>query len=228
MKFAQVLEYIENCPKDPLEKLFFDYSLMKQDDINIDKLLLTDLEYVFFAKQVLSVADDEVFHIDTECPRCGNNVHADIHLSNIKFSRLDEKLIDGLVVDFADKKYLVSVPTVGKFMTVFNKYRLYRRVTDLRLIKLISLFEVENAELNRLENLIINATRAEIKELYLLEQLFLNTVEPVKIVCDHCALHHTPTIYELDTKAEELVVKVEDLSINDLNSIRLNYGGIEA
>lgn len=227
MNFGQLVEYLENVPTDPIEKLWFDYCLIKADDPNIDRLLLCDYQYVLFYKQLISIDDKLIYRIDATCPKCGNKVKAQIALSNIKFNPLPPELLAGLDVDFAGRTYKVRIPTMEQFTKVFMNYRRYRRITDLRLIKIISLFDVIDGGLNTVENKVITATRGDIKLLLTLERLLLSCVKPIKIICDECAIKHEPTEHEIYTKAKELNCKESELSENDLNIIKLNYGGFD-
>ena len=70
MTFGQILEYLENCPdekKSPVEKYYFDYCLIKDDDMNINNLFLIDMEYVIYFKKALTIAEDLSYDSSTPC-----------------------------------------------------------------------------------------------------------------------------------------------------------------
>lgn len=228
LRFGELLEYTANVDqKDPVEKFYADYCLLKAQDPNVDKLLLTDLDFAFFVLQVKTVANDEVYHSTIKCPRCGHEINGDIAISNLKYKRLDPELLDGLDVKLGGNIYKVRIPTVAQFMKVFTNYRRFKRITDVRLIKIISLFEQSETNVSGIENLVANATNKDIKILVALESILLDPIESYHVTCKHCVDTHEPTDAELSLKAEELGKKIDDLDIDDLDAIKREYGGVE-
>ena len=53
MNFLQITKYLENCPKDPLEKYLYDIRLLKQEDPRIEDCYVMDLDFLIFLKNIL-------------------------------------------------------------------------------------------------------------------------------------------------------------------------------
>jgi hypothetical protein len=188
MFFAQILEYMENVPSSPVEKFYFDYKVVLKDDPNIDHLLLCDLEYVVFFKKCLTISKDLEFTTHATCPDCGSVLKTQVTLSRIEFNHLDQTLLNGLRVDFEGNYHNVRMPTVKKFMEIFSKYRLYKRVADMNIIKLISLFEGVESFLQKYENMVVNATYNGISVLASLNAIYYRTIKPLYYECEDCKL----------------------------------------
>jgi len=186
MNFAQILEYMENVPSNPVEKYYFDYKLVQADDPNVDELLLTDLDYVVFFKKGLTVSRNLEFKISTICPIDKTPLSTHVSLSNIKFNKLDDTLLKGLNVKMNGQYHAVRMPTVAQFMKIFSKYRLYKKITDMKLIKLISLFEDTEMYHQKYETMVINAEYEDITLLASLDELYFNSVEPIITYCPEC------------------------------------------
>lgn len=216
MTFAQILEYMENVPSNEVEKFYFDYKVVLEDDPNIDNLLLCDLEYVVFFKKCLTISKDLDFKITATCPECGNLVSIGVKLSEIKFNHLDPVLLNGLSVDFEGSYHAVRMPTVQQFMQIFSKYRLYKKVTDMRIIKLIALFEQTEIYLQKYETMVINATYQGVALLTMLDNLYYKVVEPLRGNCREC-----------QSKFENLkLLKLEQLELSDNEEDKALYKAI--
>ena len=187
MNFAQVLEYLENVPSTEVEKYYYDYCLVKGDDKNVDQLLLPDLEYVIFYKKGLTISDKVVFNSTIICNECGSGVPAKFDILEVKFAKLDEQVREGIRVQIAGAYHDIRIPTVEQFFTIFDKYRRYKKLSDMKLIKLICLFVGTHTHMhNAYENLVINAKYEDITMLTMLHQLCYEVVEPIKVYCPIC------------------------------------------
>lgn len=187
MFFAQILEYLENVPKNPIEKLFFDYKVVLQDDPNVDSLLFSDLDYVIFMKKGLTIADDLNFTTSAICPYCHSVIPIEFKLHQVVFNKLDSTLLNGLHLEFGGSIQEVKMPTVGQFMKIFNSYRRYKKVTDLKIIKLIALFSNAYLYQQDIENKVINATYKDISTLAMIDELYYSTIKPITGYCSKCA-----------------------------------------
>lgn len=231
MNFAQILEYMENVPTDEVEKLYFDYCTVKKDDPNIENLLFSDFEYVVFFKKGLTISKNLEFTTEAKCPDCGSLLPVNFKLSDIKFNKYSVETLEGLKVKFADNVFTVRMPTVKQFMDVFSKYRMYRKVTDLKIIKLISLFKETEMYHQKVENLVVNATYDDIALLVMLDSLYFKTVEPIRVTCNECKKKYSRL---RDIRVEELksVLPDEDNPMREsiLKDIKelesLKYGGV--
>lgn len=214
MTFAQILEYMENCPKNEVEKYYFDYCVVKDDDPNVDHLLLCDLNYVIFFKKAITISEDIKITTRVKCPRCGADLSLQFRLSDIEFNKLDEQTLNGLRVEFHGEYCDVSMPTVERFLSIFSKYRMYKKVTDLRLIKLISLFEGTDPYLQKYETYVLNSTHKDITVLCMLEDIYFDVIKPMNLTCGNCFNSYEPTLEE------------QQLDPDELDQIRLKHGGI--
>lgn len=186
MFFGQVLEYLENVPKNEIEKFYFDYKLVLQDDQNVDNLLLSDLAFVEFMKKAITISSELKFSTEATCPICGTPIKLEFDISKIKFNQLDELALKGFSVEFSSKIRNVRMPRVNEFMKVFANYRIYKKVSDMRLIKLISLFEDSINFQQIIESDVVNATYKDITILAMLDQVYFNTMKPVVGYCPKC------------------------------------------
>lgn len=218
MTFAKVLEYIDNVPRDPVEKYYFDYCTLKSDDPNVSDLLLPDLEYCVFIKKVLSITRNSKFTTTVKCPVCGASITKEIRIpEDVHFSPIDERFLRGVNVEVGGKMHEVRVPTVTEFMSVFQNYRRLKRITDMKLIRLISLFRNVTNIPNYYESLVVNATYEDITILTMLSQLFYEIVDPVTTYCKDCNKGETDV-----TKMRGIEVGIDTLISDFFRDIILN------
>lgn len=231
MNFAQILEYLENVPdekKQPVEKYYFDYCLVKDEDPNIGSLLLVDMEYVVFLKKALTISQNLEYDSSVECPKCGTTLNYHVSLAGVRFGPLSDPAKNGFSVGFGDSRYKVRMPTVDEFMSVFSKYRVYKRVSDMRIIKLISLFEYSMTYLQRIEALVVNSTHRDIAVLITLDKIFFNFIQPIHLHCDRCAEMYVPSDSEIfETKMANGISPEEDLPDHLTAELKRKAGGIE-
>lgn len=228
MTFAKILEYIENVPKDPVEKYYFDSCLLKDTDPNVGSLLLIDYEYVLYMLKAITVSDNLVFNSSVKCPRCGATLRYRVTLAEIKFEKMDPDALKGFQVQFGGEYLAVRMPTITEFMEIFKKYRLYRKVTDMRIIRLISLFEMAQMYHQRVENMVVNATYGDIGVLMLLDNIFFDFIKPFKVICNDCVQLYKPTDSEiLKAKQKYGIKESEDLPEQVLEELKMEGGIVE-
>lgn len=234
MNFAQILEYLENVPKNPVEKFYFDYCLVKGKEgsvdfePNVDNLLISDLEYLMFFKKALTISENLTIDTTVQCPRCGSTLRISFTLADIKFNKLESKYMNGFKIMFAGEMREVEIPKVSDFMEIFKKYRMYKKVEDLRMIKLISVFKESKMYLQSIENKVLNATWKDVTSLVILDDLYFNNVSPVKAYCDQCAKMYQPTDAEIFDYKAELGIKPEDeLPSEYFEELKSKHGGVE-
>jgi hypothetical protein len=222
MTFAQILEYMENEPDNEVEKLYFDYKLVLQDDPNIDNLMYCDLSYIIFLKKCISISRDEEYKLSVVCPVCHKDIKANVKLSEIEFNKLDRQFIGGVSVNFSGGYHDIKMPTVSEFMKIFSKYRMYKKISDLRIIRLISLFAESATYLQRVETQVVNATYKDIAMLTMLDKLYYGLIKPINIKCPNCESEFNSN---KSKKIDSMIS--EGKSEAEINEVRnSNYGGI--
>lgn len=187
MFFAQVLEYEENCPKDDVEKYYFDYCVVKEDDPNISELLVPDLEYVVFLKKALTISRETTFSASLTCPVCGAKYSHRISVpKDVKFQPLDDKVLSGINIKVGNEFHKVRVPTMKEFLTVLSNYRRIKKLSDMKLIKLIALFKDAITYPNKYERLVVEATYEDLSTVVMLSELCYEVVDPIVSYCPAC------------------------------------------
>lgn len=230
MTFAQILEYLENVPdqkKNPIEHYYFDYCLIKDDDPNIDNLLLIDMEYVIYMKKAITISENLIFNSECECPRCGEKLEYQVSLANIQWNHMDTEALNGLSIKFGNSMQIVRMPTVREFMDIFRKYRAYKKVSDMRIIKLIALFEQSQMYLQRVEHDVVNAKYKDISVLFMLDSIYYNFIKPKVLVCRKCIEMYRPTDAELyNARLKYGLKEDEDIPEYIINEIKEKHGGV--
>lgn len=231
MKFAQILEYLENVPddkKNPIERYYFDYCIVKDEDPNVDQLLLIDMEYVIYMKKALTISENLEFNSEIKCPRCGNTLHYHVSLAGVEWNHMDSQALAGFTVAFGGQMLDVKMPTVEEFMTVFKKYRMYKKLSDMRMIKLIALFEQSQIYLQKIETMVVNATYKDISALFMLDSIYYQFVKPKYLQCHKCIEMYEPTDIEIhDAKIKYNIKEEDDLPEEILYSLKAKEGGVE-
>lgn len=187
MYFAQVLEYEENCPTDPVEKYYFDYCVLKMDDPNVDDLLLPDMEYLVFLKKALSIGKDASFTATIVCPVCGSKyTHRITVPGDVKYKPIDPSLTGNFQVMIGGQAHVVKIPTVKEFLHVFSNYRKVKKLSDMKIIKLIALFKDSIRYPSRYEDIVVHSTHEDITTLIMLSELCYEQVDPIETFCPIC------------------------------------------
>jgi hypothetical protein len=215
MYFGQILEYLEFVPSNEIEKFYFDYKLVLADDPHVDDLLLTDLDYVVFFKKGITISEDLEFKTSAICPRCKSTIDLNFKLSNVRFKHLDPRLYSEILeIKFDNTSRIIRMPTVKEFMTIFSNYRRYKKITDMKLIKLIALFQDSTMYQQLIEQAVVRSTHEDITMLATLDKLFYDTIDPLKVHCDNCVK------LDLDTqKGGEVEVSIDKLISNYFREI---------
>jgi len=184
MNFLQITKYLENCPKDPLEKYLYDIRLLKQEDPRIEDCYVMDLDFLIFLKKLITVSDDLTYTISAKCPGCGKILKKKISLENdIHFKQIDSKIMEGAQIRLGDRSYDTIVPTVKDLEEVMGMYIRYRKITDIRLIKTISLIKNFKIAANQIEKDVLEATHSDITLLLALQELYFDRLEGVELSC---------------------------------------------
>lgn len=185
--FLELNGYLENVPSDPLEKYVFDIKVLCKDDPKVYDLYVMDLDFLIFFKKLCTVSADLSYNLTIKCPDCGNMIKKKVTLDqDIHFTQIDDSVMDGAVISINNHKYNVQVPNVRDFLQVMTTYLRYRKITDLKMIKTISLITEFRLEGNQVEADILGATHNDITLLLALRELYFERVEPIKVFCNEC------------------------------------------
>ena len=216
MNFLEMMKYIENTEGlDQIDRYFYDIRLLTREDSNILKCYVMDVDFLIFYKKLISISGNSSVTITVRCPNCGATIKKEIDLErDIKFENIDEKVMKGALIELSDKKYDISVPTVQDLLNVFDIYKKYNRVSDLKLMKTISLFKDFETKSQQIEKDVIGATRGDITLLLALQELYFDRLEPVKVFCPKCS----------GKERREMAISVESLIVDFFPSISDNNG----
>lgn len=186
MTFREVVGYTENCPSDPLSKYLFDIDHVIKDDPITEKCYVMDMDYLIFAKKLLTVSQDLSFSITVTCPNCGKKIDKKVYIQDLEYTAVDPNIMEGGYIELFHNKYEYEVPTIEKFMSVFSNYLRCRTLDNLDLIKLISMLKEFHVYPNRVENLVLNAKYDDISALLALKELYIDKVKPIEVHCPVC------------------------------------------
>lgn len=188
MNFLEITNYIENVPKDNLEKYLFDIKVLAKDDPKIYDCYIMDVDFLIFYKKLITVSEDMSYEISVKCSECGKLIKKKINISSdIHFKQIDDKIMKGAIININDINYDVAVPTVREFLKVFETYLRYKKVTDLNMIKTISLIKNFDINGNQIEEAILGAKHKDITLLMALRELYFDRLEPIEIYCPECS-----------------------------------------
>lgn len=187
MTFVDICNYLDNVPKDPLDKYLYDLRLLIEEDDKIKKCYIMDVDFLIFYKKLCTVSSDLSYQISITCPHCKNEIKKTISFDkDIHFKKVDPKIMNGAIINLGGTKYETIVPTVEDFMKVFSVYLRYRKVTDLKMIKTLALINDFDMQGNKIESDVLNATHSDITLLLALRELYYDQLEPVEVFCPHC------------------------------------------
>lgn len=188
MTFLELTQYLENVPKDPLEKYLFDIKVLAKEDPNIMNCYVMDVDFLIFYRKLCTVSGDLSYDLSVTCPTCGKTLRKKITLDkDVHFKQVDDKVMTGAMIELGGHKYETTVPTVNDFLKVFEKYLRYKKVTDLKMIKTIALIKDFEFNGNQIEQDVLGATHEDITLLMALRDLYYDRVEPINIVCPDCS-----------------------------------------
>lgn len=187
MTFIEVCNYVENVPTDQLDKYLFDIQKLISEDKRILNCYLMDLDFLIFYKKICTVSEDLSYVITTKCPVCGKELRKTVSLEkDIKFKQIDEKIMNGAVIELGGNKYETRIPTVKEFLDVFKYFLSFRKITDLGLIKTMALIKNFEYQSNQIEEAVLGATHSDVTLLMALRDLYYDQVEPIKLLCPNC------------------------------------------
>lgn len=194
MTFQEITKYLENVPKDdPLGKYLFDIETLVDSDPTIKNCYIMDIDFLIFYKKLVTVSTDLTFKVSTVCPDCGGKISKTINFeTDIQFEQADSKLMEGAKIELGGNLYDTIVPRYTEFMQVFKKFLVYRKITDLNLIKVISLIKDFDTKGNQIEKDILNATHEDITLILMLQEVYFNHLKPLEVFCPTCCAGKAP------------------------------------
>lgn len=214
LNFLQITKYIENCPKDPMERYMYDIRMLADEEPNILNCYVMDLDFIIFFKKLITVSGDMNYTITVKCPDCGKEIKKKISIeSDIHFKQIDEKIMNGATIRLGDKTYDTIVPTVNDFLDVFSTYVRYKKISDIKMIKTISLISNFKIMGNQIEKDILEATHSDITLLMALQELYFDRLEPIEIKCPTCSK---------EGRRGVVTVSVESLTVDFFRDIFVN------
>jgi hypothetical protein len=143
-----------------------------------------DLDFLIFFKKLCTVSEDLSYNLTITCPDCGAKVRKTVTLEqDIHFTQVDKEVMNGAFIELNGHKYEVEVPTVRDFLIVLTQYARYRKITDLKMIKTISLIKEFRTEGNQVEDDVLGATHNDITLLVALRELYFERIEPIQVRC---------------------------------------------
>lgn len=188
MTFWQINSYIENCPTDPLEKYMYNIKMLQQEEPKINDCYVMDLDFLMFYKRLISVSGDLTYNITVKCPNCGKELKKKIELEkDIHFKVIDNKIMNGAQIRLGNSSYDTIVPTVKDLVGVLDTYLRFRKITDIKMIKTISLIKDFKIRGNQIEEDVLGATHSDITLLMALQELYFDRLEGIEINCPICS-----------------------------------------
>ena len=214
MNFMEICNYLENVPTDPLEKYLYDIDVLRKEDPRIMNLYVMDVDFLIFYKKLCTVSSDLSYTVSATCPICGNKIQRRISLDkDIHFKQIDEKVMEGAIIEINGHKYETIIPTMKDFLKVFELYLKYKKTDDLKLIKTVALIKDFDIQGNQVENDIFGATHEDITLLLALRELYYDRLEPIEIMCPTC---------KSEGKEEIVAVSVDSLIVDFFRDLCIN------
>lgn len=213
MTFLEMTQYTE-ATKDitPIERYFYDIRMLVDEDHNILNCYIMDIDFLIFYKKLISVSGNTIMNVTVQCPRCGTTIKREVDLEkDIKFENIDEKIMNGAQIMLSGKKYDIRIPTVQNLLKVFDVFKRYSRVNDLKMMKTLSLFEEFDTRSQQIEKDVLGATREDITLLLALRELYFDRVEPIIAYCPKC-----------DKERRGMTISVDSLVVDFFQSVCLN------
>lgn len=217
MNFMEICKYLENVPPEsaPLEKYMYNIEMLLREDPKIMDCYMMDIDFLIFYKKLCTVSGDLRYDLTITCPRCGEQITKTIDFErDIHFKGADEKVMKGARIELGGHIYETQVPTLRDFMKVFQVYLRYKKITDLKMIKTISLIKDFGMHANEIEDDILGATHNDITLLLALRDIYFDRVEPVQVFCPKCG-----------SNGEEggvITVSIESLIVDFFRDIIIN------
>lgn len=193
LTFIEMLEYNNDVAGNSIKSYLKDINWLIRMDKGILNQSLYDLDYIIFMMKVHTISDNKEFSTDVKCT-CGFKNRVDFDLSNFVFKDIEKGAQELQNVLLGGFKYKIRVPKVSDFLEVINKYNLYQKVSDVDVVKIISMFAEFKTMPNDIERAVLNASRDEISILYSVENRYLDSVESIKVKCSNCDKHGGMTV----------------------------------
>lgn len=190
--YKDILDYVSGYPSDKDEAYLYDLTWILRDDSNCANLLLPDAEYVIFLKKAISIDGDFIFRTEVKCPQCGRINKATINANEFNFVRPNDKVLyDGVWIELQTGTYLCKLPTVTKFLKIFelaSTYKLTKRVDLVKTLSMINEIELNPMAVNKS---ILEAKSEDIPVIITAYDMLYKSLLPVKIECsnEECDLH---------------------------------------
>ena len=216
MNFMEICKYLENVPPEsaPLEKYMYNLNMLLKEDQKLLDCYVMDVDFLIFFKKLITVSENLKYSVSAVCPVCGEKIQRTIDFEkDIHFKAIDPQVMRGARINLGGNVYEVRVPTLTDFMKVFQLYLTYKKVTDLKMIKTISLIGEFGLSANQIEKDVLEATHSDITLLMALQELYFNRVEPVQIQCPTCSK---------EGKGGVMAVSVEELITDFFRDLYVN------
>jgi hypothetical protein len=187
LNFQEMIEYTRNydASRSELDKYICDVELVKKRIHNWKSINLMDLDYVIFLIKKESVSQEAEFSVRKTCNECGeeNTLYLDpgrlVMPTTTKYELRGTVQLKGREVKF-------QLPSLEVFDKVLTKIARFKKVKELRLIKLIAMFPDFADRPNDIEDMVVTATNEDIVVLRTLESLYLNSSVSIEYKCTKC------------------------------------------
>lgn len=187
LTFSEMIEYAEEYEKckSPLAKFNHDIEWVKRKFSDWKKISLIDLDYYIFLLKRISISSDNEFRVEHNCSDCGAPNTLVLDYSDIRVPINLEYDIKGSIV-LNDKSYIYRIPNLEKFDQVNKKISRFKKVTEIKLIKLISAFEDFDTRSNEIEAVVLNAVIDDVVRLMTLDSMYFNNELELNHKCSSC------------------------------------------
>lgn len=216
--FMGLTNYLENMPEDPLDRYLYDLRVLGSEDRKFLDCYMMDADFLIFFKKLISVSGDLTYNLTIKCPECGKEIKKKVSLEHdIHFKQIDQKIMNGAIIELGGHKYETLVPTVKDFLKVFEKILKYRHTEDLKMIKTIALIKNFDLEANQIEEDVLGATHEDITLLLALRELYYDRLEPIEVYCPECNKG-----LKAGERRAPLAINVESLVVDFFRDICIN------
>ena len=216
MNFLQICNYVENCPAEtqPLERYLYDINMLCEEDPKIQDCYLMDIDFLIFYKKLCTISGDLNYNITVRCPHCGEKINKPVAIDkDIHFKGVDEKVMNGAKIELGGKVYDTIIPTFRQFMRVFQRYLVYKKITDLKMIKTIALIDDNGSNGNQIEDAVLGAKHEDITLLLALRELYYDRIEPIEVTCPNCSKDKKVKVDKTGRRGV-VTVSVENLAVD--------------
>lgn len=189
--FTEMIEYsrsFESCKTD-LHKYLLDIEWVKKKFDNWKVINLVDLDYCIFMMKKISISKDGEFVVSKPCSDCGedNELYLDTSRTLMPLNLLYN--IKG-VINLNNRDYLYELPTLDRFTEIVTIVMRSKRVKDIKILKLISIFPEFDSKPNDIEDLVSKAVLEDIIELETLHSMYLESKINIDYKCKKCKGGH--------------------------------------